>query len=251
MSPSSAASSSMHSVHSVFEHPRSAPLPHPPLPSSASSRSTPEGFIIPVVPSSDDPLVISYDSRGHRVLPNVSNTPLDVLDGRVTKLVQEHPMVIPKCANCAEQGITCSYYEAGVPCPPCSVLGIPECDWADPFWVLENFRRSRDSYFCDERDALVKSVKENRLPVSLFEREFEIRMSWFYSGAQGAINRYLLNSRATRDVGLRGYKALAASTSDASTLLRFITLGVETRVHPCVLQVITERVQDLLASMLS
>ncbi|KAJ7476354.1 hypothetical protein B0H11DRAFT_2235107 [Mycena galericulata] len=238
------------SGRSVFEHPR----PAPPLPTSGSrsARSTPEGFVIPIPPSSDnDPLFVSYDAAGHRVLPSVSDTPLDVLDSRVTRLVQVHPMVIPKCANCAEQGIPCSYYEAGVPCPPCTILGIPECDWADPFWVLEHLRRSRDSYFCTERDALVKSVKENRLPVSLFEYEFGTRMSWFYSSAQGAINRYLLNSRATRDIGLRGYKALAASTFDTSTLLRFITLGVETHVHPRVLQAITERVQDLLAAMLS
>ncbi|KAJ7429208.1 hypothetical protein B0H11DRAFT_1945619 [Mycena galericulata] len=170
----------------------------------------------------------------------ISDTPLDVLDSRVTRLVQAHPM-----------GIPCSYYEAGVPCPPCTILGIPECDWADPFWVLEHLRCSRDSYFCTERDALVKSVKENRLPVSLFDHEFGIRMSWFYTSAQGAINRFLLNSQATRDIGLRGYRALAASTTDASMLLRFITLGVETNIHPLVLQVVGQRVQDLLVSMLS
>ncbi|KAJ7448070.1 hypothetical protein B0H11DRAFT_2081777 [Mycena galericulata] len=218
--------------------------------SSASSRSTPEGFVIPIVPSSDDdPLVVSYDATGHRVLPSVSDAPLDVLDSRVTRLVQAHPMVIPKCANCAEQGISCSYYEAGVPCPPCTILGIPECDWADPFWVLEHLCRSRDSYFCTERDALVKSVKENRLPVSLFNHEFGIRMSWFYASAQGAINRYMLNSRATRDIGLRGYRALASA--DTPMLLRFIALGVETHIHPLILQVVGDRVQDLLASMLS
>jgi len=246
---SSAAGSSSRFVS--FEVPRSAPSPPSVPASSTSSRSTPDGFIIPAIPPSDDPLTISYDCRGHRVLPNVSDTPLSVMDGRVTKLVQQQPMIIPKCANCAEQGITCSYYEAGVPCPPCSILGIPECDWADPDWVLENLRRSRDAYFRDERDALIKSVKEDRLPVGLFEREFDRVQAWFYSGAQGAIDRYLLNSRATRDMGLRGYKALSASSSDASTLLRFIALGVETRIHPVVLQVVTERVHDLLSSMIS
>ncbi|KAJ7494313.1 hypothetical protein B0H11DRAFT_2227735 [Mycena galericulata] len=207
--------------------------------------------LIPPWPPLHHPLVVLYDATGHRVLPSVSATPLDVLDSRVTRLVQTHPMVIPKCANCAEQGISCSYYEAGVPCPPCTILGIPECDWADPFWVLEHLCRSCDSYFCTERDALVKSVKENRLPVSLFEHKFGTRMAWFYASAQGAINRFVLNSRATRDIGMRGYKALAASTTDVPMLLRFVALGVETNVHPLVLQVVGQCVQDLIASLIS
>jgi hypothetical protein len=65
-------------------------------------------------------------------------------------------------------GVECSFTEAGVPCPPCSVLGIPDCNWSDPFWFVENLRGCRDSYLIGERDALVKSVKDNLLPPSLF-----------------------------------------------------------------------------------
>ncbi|KAJ7501960.1 hypothetical protein B0H11DRAFT_1991715 [Mycena galericulata] len=248
---SSSSNSSDQSIPAQFESPRPAPLPPLPPASSSSSRSTPEGFVLPAIPPASDPLVISRDSYGHRVLPDVSNTPLSVIDGRVTRLVREHPMIVPKCANCAEMGIECSFSEAGIPCPPCSVLGIPDCDWADPFWLMENLRRCRDLYLRDERDELVQSVKDNRLPASLFDREFNRAQRWFYSGAQGAITRFLLNSRATRDIGVRGYQALAASTTDTSTLLRFIALGVETHVHPLVLQVVGQRVQDLLTSMLS
>jgi hypothetical protein len=60
------------------------------------------------------------------------------------------------------------FTEAGIPCPPCSVLGIPNCDWTDPFWFMENLQRCRDLYLLDEREELVKSVKENRLAPSLF-----------------------------------------------------------------------------------
>ncbi|KAJ7159277.1 hypothetical protein C8R43DRAFT_994315 [Mycena crocata] len=246
---SSSSNYSADSGRSFFDHPR--PAPPPPSVASSSSRSTPEGFVLPLIPPSNDPLVVTYDSRGHRQFPRVSDTPLHVDDTRVLKLVEHHPQVIPKCANCAEMGVACSFSEAGIPCPPCAVLGIPDCDWANPFWFAENLQRCRDLYLLDERETLVKSVKENRLPPSLFEREYERAQNWFYSGAQGAITRFLVNSRATRDTAVRGYQALAAASTDPSVLLRFLSLGVETQVHPTVLQVVTERVQSFFAVMMS
>ncbi|KAJ6572483.1 hypothetical protein DFH09DRAFT_1362442 [Mycena vulgaris] len=247
---SSASSSSNNSPPSIFDHPRSAPQPRVPPTSSASSQSTPEGFILPLIPPTPDPLTIALDARGHRVLPNVSNTPLPVTDGRVTKLVQDHSLLVPKCANCLEMAVPCSFTEMGIPCPPCAVLGVPECDWSDPFFFMENLRRCRDLYLRDECNELLDSVKSNTLPTSLFEHEFARSQQWFYDGAQGAITRFLLNSYATRDVALHGYQALAASSSSIPTLLRFIALGVETRVHPSILQVVGERVQDLLTAMI-
>ncbi|KAJ7664840.1 hypothetical protein B0H17DRAFT_1143519 [Mycena rosella] len=251
MASSSSTSSSENSGPLLYPISHSVPLVPPPPPPSASSRSTPEGFILPTIPPIPDPLVVIRDSRGHRVLPDVSLMPLPVTDGRVTKLVESHPMVVPKCANCAEMGVDCTFSEAGIPCPPCAVLGIPNCDWTDPFWLMENLRRCRDLYLRDERDELVQSVKDNRLPASLFDREFERAERWFYSGAQGAITRFLLNSYATRDLALHGYRALAASSTDASTLLRFLALGVETHVHPVILQAVGARLQDLFSAMLS
>ncbi|KAJ7165431.1 hypothetical protein C8R43DRAFT_1122154 [Mycena crocata] len=246
---SSSSESSVDSGRSFFDHPR--PAPPPPSVASQSSRSTPEGFVLPVIPPINDPLVVTYDTGGHRVLPHVSDTPLAVDDGRVTRLVEHHPMITPKCANCAELCVPCQFSEAGVPCPPCSVLGIPDCDWANPFWFIENLQRCRDLYLLDERTSLVKSVKDNRLPPSLFEREFERAQNWFYSGAQGAISRFLINTRATRDVAVRGYQSLAAASTDPSVLLRFLALGVDTRVHPAVLGVVAERLQGLFQAMLT
>ncbi|KAJ7848046.1 hypothetical protein B0H14DRAFT_2583269 [Mycena olivaceomarginata] len=235
------------SGRSFFDHPHQAPLP--PTLASRSARSTPEGFVLPVVPPANDPLVVTRDAHGHRRLPHVSDSLLSVDDGRVLKLVQHHPMVVPKCANCAEMVVECNFTEAGIPCPPCSVLGIPDCDWADPYWFMENLQRCRDLYLLDERHELVKSVKDNRLAPSLFEHEFERVQSWFYSGAQGAMSRFLINSHATRNIAVRGYQSLAAASTDPTLLLCFFSLGAETQVHPLILQVVKERVQSLFLSI--
>ncbi|KAF7358326.1 hypothetical protein MVEN_00882100 [Mycena venus] len=247
--PGSSSNDSNDSGRSIFDHPR--PAPPPPPPSLRSARSTPEGFALPQVPPPNDPLFVSHDARGHRQLPRVSDAPLHVDDIRVTRLIEHNPAPLPKCANCAEMGVDCAFTEAGIPCPPCSVLGIPDCDWADPFWFIENLQRCRDLYLLDERDGLVKSVKDNRLAPSLFDREFDRAQSWFYSGAQGAISRFLINSRATRDIAVRGFHSLAAASTDTSLLLRFLSLGTESHVHPLVLQVVAERVQAIITSMMS
>ncbi|KAJ7651864.1 hypothetical protein B0H17DRAFT_1215119 [Mycena rosella] len=244
--------SSADSGRSFFENPRTAPsLPIAANPVPISSRSTPEGYLLPILPPADDPLVITQDARGHCQLPRVSDTPLPVDDARVLKLVEHHPMIIPKCSNCAEMGVACSFSKAGIPCPPCSVLGIPDCDWADPFWFMENLQRRRDLFLFDECDALVKAVNDNRLSPALFEREFKRAQAWFYSGAQGAISRFMLNTWATRDIAVCGYQALAASSSDPSHLLRFLALGVETHIHPLILQVVAERLQVFFQSVSS
>ncbi|KAJ6592546.1 hypothetical protein B0H19DRAFT_1245409 [Mycena capillaripes] len=245
--PSSPSEHSADSGRSFFDHPRQAPVP---APTSRSARTSPEGFILPVIPPANDPLVVTRDIHGHRQLPHISDHPLRVDDGRVLKLVRYHPMVTPKCANCAEMGITCSFSEAGIPCPPCAVMGIPDCDWADPFWFVENLQRCRDLYLLDERDALVKSVNDNYLAPSLFDREFERVQAWFYSGAQGAVSRFLVNTHATRDLAFRGYQSLAAAATDPSLLLRFLALGVEAHIHPVVLETVAGRVQAFFHSML-
>ncbi|KAJ6629357.1 hypothetical protein B0H10DRAFT_1939761 [Mycena sp. CBHHK59/15] len=246
---SSSSDSSANSGRSCVDHPRRAPLPLPP--SSRSTRSTPECFVLPVIPPANDPLLVTYDAHGHRQLPHVSDSLLGIDDGRVLKLIEYQPMVVPKCANCAEMGVTCSFTEAGVPCPPCSVLGIPDCNWSDPFWFIENLQRCRDLYLLDEHDNLVKAVRDSRLAPSLFDREYEWVQAWFYSGAQGAISRFLVNSHATRDIAAWGYHSLAAASTDPAVLLRFLALGVETRVHPLVLQIVGDRLQSLFGAMLS
>ncbi|KAJ7821888.1 hypothetical protein B0H14DRAFT_3471185 [Mycena olivaceomarginata] len=247
--PASSSDRSDDSGRSIFEHPRPAPLP-PSSSSSRSARSTPEGF----------------DARGRPQLPRVSDSPLHVDDGRVLKLAKYHPMIVPKCASCAEMGVNCSFSEAGIPCPPCAVLGIPDCDWSDPFWLMENLQRCRDLYFLDERDTLVKSVQDNRLAPSLFGNSSESRLgstvvpkalspiSWYVpisSPCSPGLLRLQINSHATHGLALRGYRSLAAASTDPSLLLRFLSLGAEAHIHPSVLEVVTERVQSFFHSMLS
>ncbi|KAJ7738034.1 hypothetical protein DFH07DRAFT_966186 [Mycena maculata] len=237
--PSSNESAS--SGRSAFCHPR----PAPPTPISRSA--TPEGFVVPRIPPSDDPLIISHDAHGHRQLPRVSNSPLSVEDARVKKLIEYQSVIRPKCSSCAEMAIECSFTEAGIPCPSCAVLGIPDCDWVDPFLLMENLQSCRNRYLRDERDILVKAVEENRLSPSLFEREFNRVQDWFYSGAQGTISRFMINSRATCDLAIRGYRSLAASSVDISMLSRVLSLGAETQIHPLVLQVIAEPISSCLS----
>ncbi|KAJ6536516.1 hypothetical protein DFH09DRAFT_1324547 [Mycena vulgaris] len=236
------------SACSFFDLPRPAP---PPLSSSQSAKSSlsPEGFRLPILPPPNDPLVVTRDSNGHCQLSHVSDSALGVEDARVLKLVQHQPMVLPKCANCAEMGIECTFSEAGIPCPPCSVLSIPDCRWAGPFWFIENLQRCRDLYLLDERDELVKAVRDNRLAPSLFEREFERVQDWFYSGAQGAIARFY--PAYHRDIAIWGYHSIAAASNDPTLLLRFLALGMESRVHPLVLHVVADRVQSFFGSLLS
>jgi hypothetical protein len=182
-------------MDSALVHPRPAPLPPSP-PSSRSACSTPEGFVLPVIPPPHEPLVVAIDPHGHRQLPRVSDAPLNVDDHRVLRLVRDFPVVrlvyslfsfrflttpffqvTQKCYDCAEKAIDCSFTEAGIPCSPCTLLGVPDCRWSDPHWFMENLRRKRDHYLLEERDELIKSVRENRLAPSLF-RKFFSRISF-------------------------------------------------------------------------
>ncbi|KAF8146199.1 hypothetical protein K438DRAFT_2028373, partial [Mycena galopus ATCC 62051] len=164
---------------SFFDHPHAEegqvpfihPCPAPPLPtplSSCSACSTPEGFVLPAIPPHNDPLFVVLDLHGHRQLSRLSNTPLHVDDHRVLKLVQDVPVIGQKCYNCAEKAIEYSFMEAGIPCPPCAVLGIPDCRWSDPHWFMKSLHRKCDNYLLEERNELMKSVQENHLTPSLF-----------------------------------------------------------------------------------
>ncbi|KAJ7110552.1 hypothetical protein C8R44DRAFT_743024 [Mycena epipterygia] len=225
------------------------PVPSPPTP-SASTRSTPEGFVLPRIPPNPDPLHVTVDTNGRYRIPVLSHKPLPVHDRRVTAIIRHFGPYSPKCSNCLELCVACEPSEHGIPCASCILLGIPDCEHADFSHFFDSVRRDRDASFVEDRDALVRRVESNQLPHSRFEREFAKAAAWFYSAAQGALDRFLLNVRATRDIAINGYRALAASSNHPATLLRFILLGLETRVHPAVLHVVGSRAQDLIAAML-
>ncbi|KAJ7447836.1 hypothetical protein FB451DRAFT_1558567 [Mycena latifolia] len=226
----------------LFSAPRPAPLPSP---RSSRSSPPPQGFVVPPIPPRDCPLSIIIDEAGHRRLPLVSGNPLPVDHERVRKLVRHRLDITAKCANCAEMAIDCEFFEAGVPCPPCVVLGIPDCQFADPHDFMLNLRHRRDAHFLHEREVLCAAVRDNQLAPSLFEREYEHACSWFYSAAQGAISRFLINCHSTGQLAFRGYQALAASSTDASMLSRFLSFGHDARIHPSVLRAVVDRLQVL------
>ncbi|KAJ6556683.1 hypothetical protein B0H10DRAFT_2201549 [Mycena sp. CBHHK59/15] len=231
----------------LFSSPRPAPLP-----TSMSSRSSPspQGFIVPQIPPRDCPLSITIDDAGHRRLPLVSSNPLPPDHERVRKLIRHRLDITAKCANCAELAIDCEFFEAGVPCPPCAVLGIPNCQFADPYDFMMNLRNRRDAHFLHEREVLCAAVRDNKLAPSVFEREYEHASAWFYSAAQGAISRFLINCHSTGRLAFRGYQALAASSTDASLLSRFLAFGHDARIHPSVLRAVADRLQVLFLSYL-
>ncbi|KAJ7134179.1 hypothetical protein C8R44DRAFT_729667 [Mycena epipterygia] len=217
--------------------------PHPaPFPSPESSRSSPlpQGFVVPSIPPCDCPLSITIDATGHRRLPLVSTNPLPA----------DHERVTAKCANCTEMAIDCEFSEAGVPCPPCAILGIPDCQFADSYHFMDNLRHHRDTHFCRERDVLCTAVCDNQLAPSSFEREYENACAWFYSAAQGAISRFLINCHSTNGLVYRGYQVLAASFSDAGLLSRFLAFGNDVCIHPSVLRIVVDRLQALFLSYL-
>ncbi|KAJ6566348.1 hypothetical protein B0H19DRAFT_1232580 [Mycena capillaripes] len=238
--PSSSSDNSADSGRSLFDHPRRAPLP--PTPASRSAQSSPEGFVVPVIPPTNDPLIVTCDNKGHRQLPHVSFQPLGVDDTRVLKLSPNVRTALrwvsnarsPKRASRALLALFSAFRTATGP----TRFG----SW--------NLQHCRDLYLLDEREELMKSVKDGRLAPLVFDREFERAQAWFYSSAQGAISRFMVNTHATRDIAIRGYHSLAAAATDPSTLLRFLSLGTETHVHPLVLQVVAERVQSLFMSLM-
>ncbi|KAJ7449205.1 hypothetical protein FB451DRAFT_1187303 [Mycena latifolia] len=239
----------------LFSSPRPAPVPFGPA-SIGSSHSSPppEGFVMPQIPPPNCPLRVTHHN-GHRQLPHVSDNPLPVDHERVMKLIKYRD-VVAKCANCAELAIDCDFSEAGIPCPPCAVLGIPDCNYADPYFFVSNLANRRDAYLHDEHAVLCAAVCDNHLAASQFGmslcllREYERASAWFYSAAQGAITRFLVNCHATGGLAFRGYQRLAESSTDTGLLSRFLVFGHDARIHPSVLQAVADRLYSLFFSLL-
>ncbi|KAJ7753265.1 hypothetical protein B0H16DRAFT_1459566 [Mycena metata] len=235
----------------LYHSPRRLPLPpQGSAPSGPLPSPPPDGFVIPRIPPPDCPLRVTRDSRGHRQLPHVSDHPLPVDHERVIRLVKSRVDVVAKCANCAELAIPCEFSESGIPCPPCAVLGIPDCDYSDPYFFVANLAYHRDAYLHEERSVLVDAVKQNFLEPSQFSREYERANAWYYSAAQGAITRFLINCHATGDLAFRGYQCIAEASNDAGLLSRFLAIGHESGMHPSVLQTVAGRLQGLFNTFL-
>ncbi|KAJ7152924.1 hypothetical protein C8R46DRAFT_1120773 [Mycena filopes] len=220
----------------LYTSPRPAPSP----PSSSGSESTLEGFVYPRIPPPDCPLKITLDPSGHPVLPCVSESGLPPSNSRCIKLTKTR----------SELAIPCDFSESGSPVLPVHGTGYPDCVYADPWCFMATLSRERDIYLADERQGLFNAVKDNRLSPSVFgDAEYQRGLSWWYSIAQGAIDRFLINCSATNGLAFRGYEALAQASTDAGHLLRFLALGHDAHIHPSVLGVVTDRLQALIYTM--
>ncbi|KAJ6521381.1 hypothetical protein DFH09DRAFT_1097828 [Mycena vulgaris] len=233
---------------------------------SARSNSPSLGIVIPSIPPPSCLLSITVDEAGHRRLPAISNNPLPLNHKLVWKLIRHRADISAKCVNCAKMAIDCEFYEAGVPCPPCAVLSIPDCTFADPYDFMFNLANRRDAHLIRERDVLWAAVRDNHLAPSQFstffpplipysanlfpEREYEHASAWFYSAAQGAISRFLLNSHASAKLVFHGYQALAVSSTDPSFLSHFLAFGSDAHIHPTVLRLTADCLHTLFLSLL-
>ncbi|KAJ7238839.1 hypothetical protein B0H12DRAFT_1136882 [Mycena haematopus] len=237
------------SILPLFTTPRTVPsVPRGPGSSSSAGSNgspPPEGFVVPPIPPPNCPLRMTRDSNGHRCLPVVSENPLPVNHERVTRLITTRIDIAAKCSSCAELAIDCQFSEAGVPCPACAILGVPDCDFAHPRFLLANLVYQRDNHLHHERSILCTAVRNNQLSPSCFEREYEHAAAWFYSAAQGAIDRFLVNCNATAGLALRGYQQLAACCFDAGLLSRFLAFAHDAHLHPDVLRAVVDRLQAM------
>ncbi|KAJ7654209.1 hypothetical protein B0H17DRAFT_1146880 [Mycena rosella] len=210
---------------SYFEEPRPALLPPSPL--SGSSGSPPRGFTFARIPPLNDLLVVLTGVDGQPQLPRVSNSPLHVDNIRVLKIVEQCPMIVPQCTNCAEMAQCCTFIEAGRACATCITLGVPDCSRADSYAFVDFLRIQRDTHLRLEAQNLAVLVKDNHLAPSLFARKFERVEKWFYSGAQGAITQFQINSSATHNLAIDAFCSLTSSSTDPSMLLRVLALGTK------------------------
>ncbi|KAF7348136.1 hypothetical protein MSAN_01766400 [Mycena sanguinolenta] len=198
---------------SIFGSPR----PAPPAPSPSDDI---QGFVVPVIPPPDCPLHMVATPDGLH-LPRVS--------------ANAHP------ADPSSRPALITFRVNGA--------SIPDCRFADPDDFLYHLKRHRDAVFRDERTALVNAVHDNHLPASLFAWEYGRATAHFYSAAQGAIDRFIINYNATHRLSLRGYRALANATTDAGLLSGFMALGAETQVHRSVLQVVANRLLSIITNI--
>ncbi|KAJ6459097.1 hypothetical protein C8R45DRAFT_1109797 [Mycena sanguinolenta] len=137
--------------------------------------------------------------------------------------------------------------EAGIPCPPCIVLSILDCRFADSDNFPYHLWYRHDAIFRDEQAALVNAIHDNHLPAALFAWEYSCATTKFYD-AQGAIDRFLINYNATHCLSLHGYQALAVATTDAGLLSCFMSFRTESRVHCSVLQIVAIRLLNIITS---
>ncbi|KAK7016826.1 hypothetical protein R3P38DRAFT_2635464 [Favolaschia claudopus] len=242
------------SILPLYISPPAAPsLPPVPLPStSPDSTASTNGsadsyaaFVYPIVPPPDDPFVLLHDGT----LPRVSRNPLPPNHERVETLTKYRARVY-KCANCAEGALCCRFDEAGKSCGPCAARGVPDCCFTEPGFLLDNLVARRDRYFNYERVTLANAVHAGSLHPSRFNIEYERAGAFFYSAAQGAINRFLMNSSTTKDLVYGGISDIMSSSDDPTFIIQFLSFSHD-KMHPRISLLAVERLHAVLTSCIS
>ncbi|KAJ7838080.1 hypothetical protein B0H14DRAFT_3459692 [Mycena olivaceomarginata] len=152
-----------------FTAPRPAPAPPVSSLGSTNSSPSPEGFIVPHIPP---PTILSASFA----MPGPLAAPPPFGDRRFMSTIaalMRSAAAVPSLASTANSA------RPGLPCPPCNVLGVPDCTFADPDFFMENVGHARDAFLYEERSALCAAVHNNQLPS--FNREYTKAQSWFYS----------------------------------------------------------------------
>ncbi|KAJ7025499.1 hypothetical protein C8F04DRAFT_1191392 [Mycena alexandri] len=238
------------SIYTPFTAPRPAPRPQGPRHPGTYPSPPPETLFLPTIPPADCPLHLSEDDHGNILLPRVSHRSVGADHDHAIQLCRTQLEGNPKCSNCMEMEIDCQFWEAGIPCPSCAILGIPDCSNASPQRFIDTLVYCRDQHFYKERQILSALVRDDMMTPAKFEREYAETAKSYYAVIQGALSRFAINSAATAGLAQQGYQDLAASSNDASLLSRFLTLGTEAHIHPSILRAVSARLQSLFNSFL-
>ncbi|KAK7001207.1 hypothetical protein R3P38DRAFT_2649831 [Favolaschia claudopus] len=226
---------------------RASANPLPRTPATTNSSNSSRAIIYPPIPPRPDPMRVTIDENGHRRLPFLSNNPLSVDHERVHRYITFRPYAA-KCSNCSEDRCSCDFTEHGRPCSACASTCRPDCDFVNPYGFIAVLAHYRDLYLHEEFKALRACVEAGQLSSSRLDREFERAAAWFYSGAQGAVTRFILNHRATDGMMLRGIFHIVSSITDTGLLTQFLAV-MHDKLHPAAIQVIVDRLNTIYGAL--
>ncbi|KAK7062308.1 hypothetical protein R3P38DRAFT_2597356 [Favolaschia claudopus] len=231
------------------------PLPDVPTvaPAATIASASPAdglGYVLPAIPPDVEILVMGRDSQNHRHMPTVSERPAAVDSPQVLALMVYSAEPGCACFPCGENGVGCNRPEAGIGCFPCVSLANPSCDRADPEVFLANLRHARDGYLHIHRSRLANDVDTGILTAANFANQYQDVLDYWYSGAQAAITRYLINAHNFNALTFRGYRQIFAASTSVEALSQFIHFAYIARIHPSVLELAAERLKEIFAAAL-
>ncbi|KAJ7782931.1 hypothetical protein B0H16DRAFT_1709762 [Mycena metata] len=239
------------SMQSFYSAPRPVPRPcDASRPQDTYPSPLPEFLVLPSIPPPDCRIYLSADDHGNTILPRVLIGSIGADHDIAIRLCRTQVEGEQRCANCVEMDISCQFWEAGIPCPSCAILGIPDCANASPSRFINVLVRARDQHMLREHDMLATLVRDGHMTPTKFEREYAETEHHYYSVVQGALSCFAINSSATKSLVFQRYRDLANSSNDAALLARFVTLGTEAHIHPSILRTVSKRLATLFHSFL-